>query len=113
MPKPKTPRDIKLSEIEASFELESYWWGQKWCPAVHRKDSGGYGIRIVRSRTLLGDNENVTYDFFELDAEGLVTIAPRGHAKEFKPGRVVDIDAAADRFAKPDATARRFSLGGW
>lgn len=113
MPKPKTPRDIKLSEIEASFELESYWWGVTWCPAVQRKDSGSYVIRIVRNRTLSGSAENVNYDFFELDADGLISIAPRGYARQFKPCRVVDIEAAADRFAEPAATARRFTLGGF
>lgn len=97
----REPRAITIAEIEQRFELASYWFGEKWCPAVHRNGEG-YGIRVVQSRTTNTVGRQVTYDYFALDADGLITTAPRGYAKEYKPGRVVDIAAAVERFATPE-----------
>lgn len=102
----RQPRDITLAEIEQSFELASYWFGEKWCPAVHRT-SRGYGIRFLKALVVSGDNQHMSFDYFELDADGVVTTAPRGYAKVFKPGRVVDIEAIAARYEAPQADARR------
>jgi hypothetical protein len=106
----RQPRDITLAEIEQSFELASYWFGEKWCPAVHRtsyRGVHGYAIRVLKSCTVSGDSERLIFDEFELDATGGVATAPRGYAKVFKPGRVVDIEAAAARYEAPQADARR------
>lgn len=111
-PRKRKPREIKMAQIEAGFRLASYWWGSRWCPAVARKDSGGYAIRVVRSETISGPNRNVTYDYFEIDADAVIATAPRGYAKDYKPGRVVDIEAAAARFATPDSAAPRIQIGG-
>jgi hypothetical protein len=111
-PKKREPRVIKMAEIAAQFELASYWFGEKWCPAVHRKTGGGYGIRIVKSMTRVGLNRSVTYDYFEVDADGTIDTAPRGYAREFKPGRVVDIESEAERAATPDPDAERITFGG-
>jgi hypothetical protein len=104
----REPREITFSEIENSFHLASYWWGEKWCPAVASRETGsGFAIRIVKSVTLSGANESITYDYFELDAFGVITVAPWGFAKEFKPGRVVDIADAVRSYSTPDPKARR------
>lgn len=102
----REPRAITVAEIEQQFELASYWFGDKWCPAVHRTGHG-YGIRVLKSETLSLGHRQVTYDYFELDRDGVVDTAPRGFAKDWKPGRVIDIEAAAERFATPDREAGR------
>jgi hypothetical protein len=108
----RQPRVVTIPEIKQTFELASYWWGEKWCPAVHAKDSGGYGIRVLKSVTIRGTSKNVTYDYFELDAAGVITIAPHGYAKDFKPGQVADIATWVERMATPDPDAERITFGG-
>ena len=108
----REPRVVTVAEIERQFTLASYWFGEKWCPAIARKAGGGYGIRVVRSETITGPNRSVTYDYFELDADGTITTAPRGFAKEFKPGQVADIETWADRYETPDPAATRMTFGG-
>lgn len=102
----REPRAFTLAEIEHQFELASYWFGAKWCPAVYRKGSG-YGIRFLKSETVTLNHRSETFDYFELDADGVITTAPRGHTKDWKPGRVVDIEAAAAQYEAPQADARR------
>jgi hypothetical protein len=96
----REPRVITLAEIEQTFELASYWWGTKWCPAVERTERG-FHIRFIKSLVINGADQRHTFDYFELDADGVITVAPRGAAKDWKPGRVVDIEAAVARFATP------------
>ena len=115
--KGREPRAFTLAEIEQSFELASYWWGEKWCPAVHRiqrsiRNAPGFGIRILKSKTMTRSGEHLVFDFFEVADDGTITTAPRGYAREYKPGRVTDIAAAAERFATPDNSAIRIGLGG-
>jgi len=102
----REPRAITVAEIEQQFELASYWFGERWCPAV-AETAHGYGIRVVRSETITGNSRGITYDYFELDHDGTITTAPRGHAKDYKPGRVVDIAAVCKRYATPIPGARR------
>jgi hypothetical protein len=110
MPK-RALREITLAGIEQQFQLVSYWWfGPKWCPAVYPSAAAGYGIRVLKSVTGSGDSQHFVFDYFELGADGTVEVAPRGYAKQFKPGRVVDIEAAAARYATPDPNAMR--IGG-
>jgi hypothetical protein len=103
------PREVTIAEIEQKFELASYWFGVKWCPAVH-VSSHGYGIRVIKSHGFSGSNRSYTYDYFELDPDGLITTAPRGYAKFFRPGRVPDLDKAVQRFAHPQPDAMRIGL---
>lgn len=107
----REPRAVTIAEIERTFELASYWFGDKWCPAVYR-NSNGYGIRVIRSIARSGVNESVTYDYFELDENGVITTAPRGHAKDFRPGQVADIATWADRYVTPQHDAKRITFGG-
>lgn len=108
----REPRVITVAEIEQRFQLASYWFGERWCPAVHR-NSDGYGIRVIRSITRSGASEQVSYDYFELDAHGVVTTAPRGFAKEYKPGQVADIETWVERYRVPQPDAKRITFGGW
>lgn len=103
----REPTAHTIAEIEARFTLESYWFGGTWCPAVYR--GGDYFIRIVRSESLTLGHRSVTYDYFQVDADGTITVAPRGYAREYKPGRVTDIVEAFERFATPSPTARRIA----
>jgi hypothetical protein len=102
----RKPRDITVAEIEQAFDLASYWFGVKWYPAVH-ETAQGYGIRVIKSQSFSDINRSYTYDYFKLDADGVVTTAPRGFAKDYKPGRVVDIEAALARFANAPGGAMR------
>jgi NAD(P)H-nitrite reductase large subunit len=108
----REPRAITIAEIEQQFDLASYWFGGKWCPAVYRKVHGGYGIRVLWSVTVTGANRQVSYNYFEVDADGTITVAPRGWARAYNPGRVTDIEAAAERMATPDESADRINFGG-
>jgi hypothetical protein len=107
----REPRSITLAEIEQRFLLDgaSYWFGETWCPAVHHRKEGGYGIRVVATASQSGPNAYVGFDYFYLDTDGLITTAPRGFARDYKPGRVVDIAAAVERFAVPRQGARRIA----
>lgn len=48
----------------------------------------------------------MTFDFFRFDDDGTITEAPRGYAREYRPGRVPveELDAAVARYA--EAVAR-------
>lgn len=97
--------NIPFTAIENNFELGSYWFGTKWCPAVIAKDDG-YRIRIVKTETLTLDGRNTTYDYFTLDADGTVLTAPRGYARDYKPARITGLDQAVIRHADAPAGAR-------
>jgi hypothetical protein len=105
----RKPRAITIDEIERYFRLAdaSYWFGDKWCPAVHERKDGGYAIRVHTSERRSGNSLN--FDYFYLDADGVITTAPRGFARDFKPGQVADIQTAVARFATPDPNARRIA----
>jgi hypothetical protein len=101
--RPKSPpREIPFAEIEERFTLASYWFGAQWCPAVQKYERGTYSIRVSRGESLSRGSRTDHYDYFELAADGTVDTAPRGYAKDFKPGRVVDIEVAVLRYAQPD-----------
>ena len=99
MPKPKTPREIPFTEIEENHQLAAYWWGDKFCPAVDRRDRGGYQIRVLKDERPRGGQVTTSYDYFELDEQGTVLVAPRGYAKDYKPGRIVGLAEAAAKYA--------------
>jgi hypothetical protein len=104
---PKTdPIITTLAAIEDEFELVSYrWFDGKWCPAVYG-GTVGYGIRVLMSRRTsnLGRDTQESYDYFELDADGVITKSPRGYAKAYNRLRVRDIDDAVTKYAQEDPT---------
>lgn len=102
MPKTKTVREIPIIEIEDEFRLSSYWFGSTWCPAVDRRENGGYQIRVLAGETTRGLDTTTSYDYFYLDPEGIILATPRGYAKDFKPGRipVAELEATVAKYAQ-------------
>ena len=96
--KPRAVREIPFTDIEAGFRLGSMWWGSTFKPAVFRKGDG-YRIRIVKSETRYSTGSSISYDYFELAADGTVLIAPRGYARDYKPGRIAGLDEAVEKYA--------------
>lgn len=102
MPVKTEPITTTIAAIEGEFELVSYrWFTGAWCPAVVEKN-GGYQIRILAGRSFRGRDVVDRYDYFELDADGVITKSPRGHAKAYNKLRVRDIAEAAERYAVED-----------
>lgn len=110
MAKNKTIREITLDDIRGEFQLGSYWFGDTWCPAVDEKN-GGYQIRVVKNEYRHGADTTTNYDYFYLDADGLVTGSPRGYAKDYtRTARVTDIAKECTRWEVPDESATRLRL---
>ncbi len=64
----------------------------KFSPAVYKNDNG-YGIRIKTGESWHGANTTYEWDYFNLDATGLITSSPRGLAKLFnKKVKITDIE---------------------
>jgi hypothetical protein len=103
--KPKAePATISVKVIEADFELVSYrWFDGSWHGAVFEK-TGGYEIRVMMTRSItnFGRDKAETYDYFELDADGVITKSPRGYARGYNKLRVRDIADAVTKYAVED-----------
>ena len=98
----KKLREIPFATIEKQFKLAGYHWGSRWCPAVDQRNSGRYLIRILKSERQAGHEHSVDYDYFETDADGVVELAPRGYARDFKPARITGLGAAVEKYAAAD-----------
>lgn len=99
--KTRPARVIQFAEIEQRFQLSSYWFGSTWCPAVDRKGEG-YQIRVLVGEYRHGADTTTKWDYFYLDAEGTITAAPRGYARDYRPGRipVEELDQAVAKYAE-------------
>lgn len=98
MPKPTPPREIQLTDIEHRFQLAAF--GPN--PAISTSDRGGYSIRIRTALSIGPDGYRTEkYDYFYTDHTGLITQAPRGHAKTYRPGRIPpgQLQAAIAKYA--------------
>ena len=104
MPRTKTMREIPFAQVEYDFHLAGYWLGSGWHPAV-KSTERGYRIRVLKSETRSGISVSTTYDYFELDADGMVRVAPRGWAKDYKPGRITGLDEAVVKYTLPEVSA--------
>jgi hypothetical protein len=99
MPKATTPvRVFDFAEIEQEFTLAPMTLGFTVYPAVSKRDTGGYSIRVHAGTR--GNTDN--FDYFYIDDDGTVDAAPRGYAKDFMPGRipVEQLDAAVAKYAQ-------------
>jgi len=106
MPKAE-PITTTIAAIEAEFELVSYrWFDGSWCPAVTKHEDGRHSIRVLMSRRFsnMGRDTTDKYDYFELDADGVITKSPRGYAKAYNKIRVRDIGDAVTKYAQEDPT---------
>lgn len=90
-------RVIPFEEIEQRFRLVPLRLGLAVYPAVVRQPLG-YSIRVLTGRGFITEG----YDYFKLDAEGNITEAPRGHARDYCPGRipVEELEAAVQRYGR-------------
>lgn len=84
-------REIPFAEIESAFTLAAH----DTHPAVGVMPRAGYYIRISIGRG--------RYDYFYTDLDGVITTAPRGYARDYKPGRIIGLDAAVEQYAGGDA----------
>jgi hypothetical protein len=97
-------RVIQFTEIEQRFRLVPLPPGMGTHPAVARDDRGeGYFARVLVSSSpgaYGGSLDKFTY--FRFDSDGTITEAPRGFAKDYRPGRVPveELDAAVARYAE-------------
>lgn len=95
-------RNMTCKDFETKFMLASYWFGEKFCPAIFKQDKGGYGIRIKAGGSWRGQRVTAVYDYFALDDTGLIISSPRGLAKEYnKRVRIVDITEGVERHKTP------------
>jgi hypothetical protein len=100
----KSARVIQFAEIEQRFRVVPLPPSMGTHPAVGRDDhGGGYFARVLVSSTpgTYGGSFG-KFAYFRFDAEGTITEAPRGYAKDYRPGRVPveELDAAVARYAE-------------
>lgn len=107
------PRTVTLAEIRGRFTLVPLNLGGRSHPAVAKDAQGRYSIRILKHLDYNASTglRQEKFDYFYCDADGTITTAPRGHAKDFRPGRIdpaeldaviARIEAAVARGATPD-----------
>lgn len=91
------PRPIEFAEIEQAFTVEAEPRSTR--PAVYAFQDYIW----VTVRTNHGDDEVPLphYDRFQCQHDGLIVAAPRGHAKDYRPGRIVDLIDVLRRYAPP------------
>lgn len=106
----KKVKEIPFANIEGEWQLGSYFFGAQFCPAVRQDGNGDFSIRVVRSERRSGPDLTTWYDYFKLAADGTVLSAPRGYAKDYKPGRVTGLDDAVAKYSAPDRSTARPGL---
>lgn len=108
MPTKTTPFTIRFDSIEARFELIGYrWFDGAWKAAVIKKDDGTAQIRVLTSRR--GNTDR--YGYFEINADGVITASPRGHARDYNGARITGLDEAVAKYATDDPAVPRFTIG--
>ena len=89
-------REIKLSQLP--FRPVSMFFGGLR-PAVFRKDSGEFGIRIKTGESWRGERTIESWDYFDLNKDGLIIASPRGFAKQYnKKIKVIDIEKMVEEY---------------
>jgi hypothetical protein len=106
----RTPVQIAFERIEDRFDLAGYYWLDGSYKAPVAEKDGGYLIRVQMGETTRGRDTTTKYDYFELDADGIIVSSPRGHAKEFNRKQVVGLGEAVVKYAAPDANAPRLAF---
>lgn len=76
---------------ESLGQLTGYSLGGTWCPAVFKKDRGGYGVRILLGVSISQRYLSSRYGYYDLDDGHVITRCPRGYTKQFKGAKVVDL----------------------
>lgn len=91
-------QEIPFARVERAFTLARGLGGS---PAVGIKSGGnGYYIRILVGEARRRDGSVTTkWDYFYLSPDGTVDVAPRGYAKDYKPGRITGMAEAVERYS--------------
>lgn len=95
----REPRTVSLAEIERRFTVAPLVLAHMTHPAVGRRTTGvGWYIRVRTASR--GATES--FDYFYLAEDGAIEAAPRGYAKDYRPGRVEvsEVEAAVERYAR-------------
>lgn len=99
----RKPAEVSFERIERTFRLASYYWGGAYKPPVFRSGAG-FGIRVLARQTSTLRTTSTSYDYFEINADGIVTASPRGWAKEFNRKQITGLAEALEKYATPDAS---------
>lgn len=86
--------EIPFARLERQWDLVHFGSSR----AVGREGDGFY-IRVLVGEVRRGDALTSKFDYFRLDADGTVRVAPRGWAKVYRPGRITGMDEAVARYA--------------
>jgi hypothetical protein len=104
----REPRTVHFEEIERNFMLRPMTAFNPPLPPVV-KSATGWRIRVLTSMSYNSVGEvTENYDYFEVDVDGSILSAPRGHAKEFRPGRIPlpELLAAQTKYATTRGSTR-------
>lgn len=87
-------REFTMQQIRARFPLAAIGGS----PAIGREawagGKDGWYIRVSVSVTIGLTSTRERYDYFRLSPDGTILSAPRGYNRDYRPGRVVDIETA-------------------
>lgn len=97
----RKPAEVSFERIERTFRLAGYYLGGNYKSPVF-EDHGGYGIRVLARQTSTLRTTSTSYDYFEINADGIVTASPRGWASMFNRKRVTGLAEALEKYAAPD-----------
>lgn len=106
MSAPKKPiREIPFDEIDRQFAVLEYaHLGIGPAVGARADNVGGFYIRVAVGMTYSGGTTRTRFDYFHLGPDGEVQAAPRGFAKDFKPGRVTGMAEAVRKAVYADLT---------
>lgn len=105
-------RNLEVGDRIGGFELRSYWFGGKWCPAVLKIETG-WRIRVGWQT-----GGGWEYRYFETDGQGIIRKSPFGYARDYNGQvRVTNVADLAERLAATDiertpeaSTSPRFQI---
>lgn len=86
-------RDASISIIQQKFKLSDQGVTGRRCPVLKFKE-GNYRISILKSQSqnFAKGTVQMSWEYFELDKDGVITDAPRGHKKDYKGFKIVDLE---------------------
>jgi hypothetical protein len=87
--------------IESLGEIVGYNFG-KYCPGVIKKDDGSYSVRVIeRIAYSRNGSRSISYGYFTLDKDAVITSCPRSLTKAYKGRKIRDIEAALEKYKGP------------
>lgn len=88
-----TINDASITIIQQNFQLAHSGITGRQCP-VTKFPTGKYRIRVLKSQSnnYQKGTVSVSWDYFELDKDGLILEAPRGYKKHYKDFKITDLD---------------------